>query len=310
MFSLDADGNVVARFVYGAFGEIKDSEDIATHRRQFNGEEADAVSGLRYYGARYYDPFLLRWISADPLYHFAPEVGVATPQRLNLYAFSLNNPLRYRDPDGRQPKNLWEEVLFETRWRMLGGKGYASDFTGDPQEVCEDDAHCRAEQGTNPVSKFAWKYTIGGEILRNFHQVAVVEGEPIRAVLGVGLMITPTGKGPKAGRGKVPNPWGSRGSPAHQATILKRIDELKAAGHQHIAGGNLPEELVRTPGGFKSSRRPDITTRAPDGTIYRENVGRSTGAGDAIAREQRALDDIEAATGSRPWYTAYDRVKQ
>ncbi len=69
----------------------------------------------------------------------------------------------------------------------------------------------------------------------------------------------------------------------------------------------MPEEVIQTPGGCKSCRRPDITTRAPDGTIYRENVGRSTGGGNPIARERRALDDIEAATGQRPGYTPYDR---
>ena len=106
---------------------------------------------------------------------------------------------------------------------------------------------------------------------------------------------------------KVPNPHGSRGGPAHTSTIERRIDKLKGQGHEHLGGGNLPEEVVKTYGGCKSCRRPDITTRAPDGTIYRENVGRSTGSGNPIARERRALDDIEAATGQRPGYTPYDR---
>ena len=106
---------------------------------------------------------------------------------------------------------------------------------------------------------------------------------------------------------KPPNPHGSRGGPEHRGTIDRRIDELKADGHTHLGGGNLKEELIRTPGGCKTCRRPDITTRAPDGSIYRENVGRSTQSGNPIARERRALDDIEAATGTRPGYTPYDR---
>jgi RHS repeat-associated protein len=103
MFSLDAAGNVVASFLYGAFGEVVHSEGDADHRRQFNGKENDVVSGLRYYGFRYYDPVTLRWNSADPLYRFAPDVTLVQPQRINLYAFSLNNGLRYFDPDGREP---------------------------------------------------------------------------------------------------------------------------------------------------------------------------------------------------------------
>jgi len=107
--------------------------------------------------------------------------------------------------------------------------------------------------------------------------------------------------------GGAPNPHGSRGGPAHRGAIERRIDELRAEGHEHVGGGSLPEEVIPTPGGCKTCRRPDITTRAPDGSTYRENVGRSTRSGDPIGRERRALDDIEAATGTRPGYTPYDR---
>lgn len=104
MLSLDAQGNEVASFFYGAFGEVVQEIGAANHRRQFNGKERDAISGLRYYGFRYYDPLTLNWNSSDPLYRFAPEVGLSEPQRLNLYAFSLQNPNRYYDPDGREPE--------------------------------------------------------------------------------------------------------------------------------------------------------------------------------------------------------------
>jgi hypothetical protein len=112
--------------------------------------------------------------------------------------------------------------------------------------------------------------------------------------------------GPAAGRSP-PNPHGSRGGPAHQEAVKRRIKELEAEGHEHLAGGSKLEEVIETRGGSKSSRRPDITTRAPDGSIYRENVGRSTAKGEPVARERRALDDVEAKTGQRPGYTAYDR---
>jgi hypothetical protein len=105
----------------------------------------------------------------------------------------------------------------------------------------------------------------------------------------------------------VPNPDGSRGGPEHRAAIDRRIEELKASGHEHTHGGKLKEEFIRTPGGTKGSRRPDITTRAPDGSTYRENVGRSTSSGDPVSRERQALDDIGKAKGARPGFTAYDR---
>lgn len=101
MFSLDKDGTVLASFMYGPFGEVVFQQGGSEHRRQFNGKENDAATGLRYYGYRYYDPLTLRWNSADPLYVLVPDLGQSQPQRMNLYAFTLNNPVRYYDPDGR-----------------------------------------------------------------------------------------------------------------------------------------------------------------------------------------------------------------
>jgi RHS repeat-associated protein len=101
MLTLDETGAMTASFLYGAFGEVVSEAGGAEHRRQFNGKEHDVLTGLRYYGFRYYDPLTLRWNSADPKYGFAPDAAWDEPQRMNLYAFSLNNPLRFFDPDGR-----------------------------------------------------------------------------------------------------------------------------------------------------------------------------------------------------------------
>ncbi|MCO8312373.1 RHS repeat-associated core domain-containing protein [Pseudomonas mandelii] len=57
---------------------------------RYSGKEMD-VSGLYYYGARYYAPWLQRWSGADP----AGDVD-----GLNLYGFVGNNPLRYFDDQG------------------------------------------------------------------------------------------------------------------------------------------------------------------------------------------------------------------
>ncbi|WP_447971726.1 RHS repeat-associated core domain-containing protein [Nitrospira sp. M1] len=109
MFSLDKDSNATASFLYGPFGEVLSETGSEAHRRQFNGKENDVTTGLRYYGFRYYDPLVMRWNSADPLYLAVPELGQNQPQRMNLYAFSLNNPVRYYDPNGRKAKETTDE---------------------------------------------------------------------------------------------------------------------------------------------------------------------------------------------------------
>jgi uncharacterized protein RhaS with RHS repeats len=50
---------------------------------------------LYYYGARYYDPQIGRFISPDTI---VPDP--ANPQTLNRYSYCLNNPLKYTDPSG------------------------------------------------------------------------------------------------------------------------------------------------------------------------------------------------------------------
>jgi len=95
---------------------------------------------------------------------------------------------------------------------------------------------------------------------------------------------------------------------AHNDTIKRRIGELERDGHIHIAGGSKTEEVILTPGGCKGCRRPDITTRAPNGSIHRENVGLTTSSGSPVPRETDALNDIQAATGQRPAFTPYNKA--
>jgi RHS repeat-associated protein len=101
----DEAGFLKAGFTYSPFGELirgAGTEQDAFTRR-FNDKESDEVTGLSYYGARYYDPDTLTWTQGDPLFRFAPDADMGSPRRTTLYAFSLNNPLRYVDPDGQNP---------------------------------------------------------------------------------------------------------------------------------------------------------------------------------------------------------------
>lgn len=109
--SVDMNGNVTGGFTYGPWGEILDYVgQPAEHLRRFNGKEADQLSGLSYYGYRYYDPLSLSWSQSDPLYRFAPDAAWDQPRRMNRYSFSLENPLRYLDPDGQNPRDLWRSL--------------------------------------------------------------------------------------------------------------------------------------------------------------------------------------------------------
>lgn len=62
---------------------------------KFTGHELDKETGMYYAGARYYNPKWSIWLSVDPL---AREFPGWSP-----YNYTLQNPVRYVDPDGRAP---------------------------------------------------------------------------------------------------------------------------------------------------------------------------------------------------------------
>lgn len=70
-----------------------------THYR-FTGKYLDDSTGLYYYGARYYDPDLGRFISPDPLYLADPERCTGNPLACSLFAYANNNPMSFIDPTG------------------------------------------------------------------------------------------------------------------------------------------------------------------------------------------------------------------
>src|SRR5262245_61579026 len=93
----DANGQVVERHDYMPFGEEWPASS-SVERRVYVGKERDQGTALDYSGARYYAPGSGRFISPDPL--TSDAMRIVNPQRWNRYAYAVNNPLTYGDPDG------------------------------------------------------------------------------------------------------------------------------------------------------------------------------------------------------------------
>ena len=91
----DGSGALLAAQLYYPYGEVRWRAGTLPTDFTFTGQRAEASIGLLDYRARYYDPALGRFVSADTL---VPEPG--NPQDLNRYAYVRNNPLRYTDPSG------------------------------------------------------------------------------------------------------------------------------------------------------------------------------------------------------------------
>jgi len=93
----DRSGNVVQHYEYSTFGQTSYQNNTSAFpiSNRYTGQTADDETGLYYYGGRYYDPQLGRFIQPDPT---VPDP--TDSQSLNRYSYCRNNPLNETDPSG------------------------------------------------------------------------------------------------------------------------------------------------------------------------------------------------------------------
>ena len=102
------------RVEYLPFGEVWIEEtDPATGYIpfRFTSKELDEETGLYYHGARYYEPTISRWMSADPAgwelinpmgSDGKPKASYSIVEAANWYAYVSHNPVIYVDPTGME----------------------------------------------------------------------------------------------------------------------------------------------------------------------------------------------------------------
>jgi len=91
---IDENGNVVWSAEYTAFGEaIVDPASTVENNLRFPGQYFDEETNLHYNLSRYYDPETGRYTQIDPIGFAAGDI--------NLYRYTANNPVLYKDPQGR-----------------------------------------------------------------------------------------------------------------------------------------------------------------------------------------------------------------
>ena len=84
-------GTATHAYHYSPYGETQSSSEPTHDPLRFAARELDAQTGLYYVRARWYDPFLGRFMSEDPI---GLEGGI------NQYAYALNDPVNLSDPTG------------------------------------------------------------------------------------------------------------------------------------------------------------------------------------------------------------------
>lgn len=94
---IDNNGDKVAQYSYGAFGELLDEESEIENDFLYIGREYDRELQAYYLRARHYDPYSGRFFQVDP------DAGkLLNPRTILLkYAYANNNPFKYFDPEGK-----------------------------------------------------------------------------------------------------------------------------------------------------------------------------------------------------------------
>jgi RHS repeat-associated protein len=97
---VDSRAEVLTREEYYSFGETSFRREprlpgLGRKRYRFAGQERDIETALAYHGARYYAPWLARWISCDP---------EEFKDGANLYVYCRCNPINRTDSKGSDSK--------------------------------------------------------------------------------------------------------------------------------------------------------------------------------------------------------------
>jgi RHS repeat-associated protein len=103
--------------------------EVRRKRHRYTGQECDEESGLYYFGARYYAPWLARWLSPDP---GGPQDGP------NLYQAFRSSPVVYVDRDGRQTDDEIDMIEVRREAKQHAAAAKAMEQVGKTQEAIDE----------------------------------------------------------------------------------------------------------------------------------------------------------------------------
>ena len=130
---VDENADIISYEEYHPYGTTayqsgRNAAEVKLKRYRYTGMERDEESGLSYHTARYYLPWLGRWLTTDPS---------GTSDGVNVYAFVTNSPTILVDNTGKAGEGK-KDILLETTsparnrvfYHVVDYKGYAPEVAG------------------------------------------------------------------------------------------------------------------------------------------------------------------------------------
>jgi RHS repeat-associated protein len=172
---VDTTGALLVREDFFPYGEV--SFGGAPEKRVgFAGKERDDGSNLYYFGARYYAPWLARWMSCDP-------EGLRDGP--SPYIYSRSNPVRFIDPSGRAAEESDRPATGQSAaagGAALTGVSSAVDpkadaITRDPlSETAAGTTGASLGGAVNRLGQVRAEYTAGAKATSAIHVKAIMSG--------------------------------------------------------------------------------------------------------------------------------------
>ncbi|MFX0206046.1 MAG: RHS repeat domain-containing protein, partial [Candidatus Hodarchaeota archaeon] len=99
-----------------AYQAVNKDIKASAKKYRYSSKERDEESGLYYYGARYYAPWLGRWTASDP-------TGLTDGS--NLFVYVANNPVRFFDDNGEELTEFQQKVMSIVERKKVENKAKA-----------------------------------------------------------------------------------------------------------------------------------------------------------------------------------------
>lgn len=294
LIELDSGANLISYEEYTPYGttslQAASNQEISTKRYRYTGKERDEESGFYYHGARYYAPWLGRWVSCEPK---------ALLDGCCLYRYVQNNPVRLLDKDGNLPTgsdvaDAWQNL------RISVGIAGVLPFTGEDITQASRKLSDRAtETATDNIPQ--------GDDIRS---TVLRTG----ALLGLTILQTAADVGAGLVAGAV--------DPGSVARGVLRMGEATAAGVENIQRGNvllgtsqIVGEVAQAAGlvlgGVSAARAAAIpgTYQEPPAATFRDSSGRLRDAKGRFARDPSKAGNT-ASDGNRSQVNAAGNIEK